>query len=169
MFYNPAYSATIGTTDYEWYRVIVFDLDIAQGTTLTDAFILFVSDGGVDSSGTLEVDIYAVDEDDVTSHTTNGYPTDVSASDWATDYDFTTASVSAWSVPDTSTVHVPFKTPDIKSVIQEVIDRPGWSAGNKIAIVFETQDVPLTGGPRSKRWEDDFTGPDFEPKLFLAF
>jgi hypothetical protein len=34
-------------------------------------------------------------------------------------------------------------SPDIAGVIQEVVDRPDWAAGNAIAIVFWSQNIPL--------------------------
>ena len=40
------------------------------------------------------------------------------------------------------------ESPDISSVIQEIIDRPGWQSGNSIALLLIGGDPPGTGGVR---------------------
>jgi hypothetical protein len=47
-----------------------------------------------------------------------------------------TNSVVAWAPPPWSTVGETHQTPDISSLIQEVVDRPGWSEGNALAIII---------------------------------
>lgn len=68
-----------------------------------------------------------------------------SAANFTTDADIigrvvTTATV-AWNVPTSNTQDVPFTSPDIKSVIQEIVDRAGWASGNAIMLILK----PTTG------------------------
>jgi len=49
----------------------------------------------------------------------------------------TTASV-AWSPPDWTTVGAAGeaeRTPDLSAVVQEIVDRPGWTSGNALVLV----------------------------------
>lgn len=34
------------------------------------------------------------------------------------------------------TINVPYDTPDLKTIIQEIVDRPGWESGNAIALLL---------------------------------
>jgi lysophospholipase L1-like esterase/Rieske Fe-S protein len=63
-----------------------------------------------------------------------------------------TASGISWNPPAWNTVGAAGseqQTPDIKNVIQEIVDRPGWSSGNSLAII-------LTG--TGKRVAESFDG-----------
>ncbi|MDX1408542.1 MAG: Ig-like domain-containing protein, partial [Saprospiraceae bacterium] len=51
----------------------------------------------------------------------------------------TTAASVSWTPPTWNTVGeagADQQTPDIKSVIQEIVDRPGWTSGNSLAIII---------------------------------
>ena len=52
------------------------------------------------------------------------------------------------------------RTPDIKSVLQEVINRPGWASGNAVAVI-------ITG--TGKRVADSFGGSNFAPLLHIEY
>lgn len=41
----------------------------------------------------------------------------------------------AWSATETT----PHETPDLREVIQEIVDRPGWQAGNALGIAFDSK------------------------------
>ena len=49
----------------------------------------------------------------------------------------TTASVSWNNVPAWNTVDEKHQTPDISAIIQEIVDRGGWSDGNSIVLILE--------------------------------
>ncbi|MBW2079020.1 MAG: hypothetical protein JRI71_16015 [Deltaproteobacteria bacterium] len=48
----------------------------------------------------------------------------------------TSASVS-WSPEPWTTVHATYQTTDIKSIVQEIVNRAGWSAGNDMVFIIE--------------------------------
>jgi hypothetical protein len=67
-----------------------------------------------------------------------------------------TAATVPWTVPTWPTVGVAGpdqRTPDLAAVIQEIVDRPGWSWGNALAIIITgsgrrtAEAFESTGGP----------------------
>lgn len=99
------------------------NVTINQGTTISSAYITLSRW----FTGTLEVKlrIYAVDEDNTADLTSD-----------ATGRPKTTAYVD-WNPSSSWTDDVEQTSPNIASVIQEVIDRGGWSNGNSIALRIE--------------------------------
>jgi hypothetical protein len=74
----------------------------------------------------------------------------------------TTESVT-WNIPSTIAGES-YNTPDISSVIQEVVDLPGWSSGDDINILFHGVEPPRGGG----RIFWDYDNAD-KPKLTLTY
>ncbi len=104
---------------------------IEQGTTsITDAYIQFTVDEN--DSGTTNLVIYGQAADDTLEFgTSNGNITSRAQ---------TAASISWSSIPTWSgagTAGADQRTPDISSIISEIVQRPGWSANNSIVIMFE--------------------------------
>lgn len=59
-------------------------------------------------------------------------------------------------------------TPDITDIIQEIIDRPGWKAGNALGIAFDARpDDPLHDYNRGIYARD--SGQDVAPVLFVRY
>jgi len=52
----------------------------------------------------------------------------------------TTASVTWNSIPEW-TKDESYQTPDLTSIVQEIVDRAGWSSGNAMAILFRSTDL----------------------------
>ena len=104
---------------------------IPQGATVTNASIQFTSRYGTDS-GTTSLTIYGEDTDDAsTFSSTNGDITGRTK---------TSASVSWNNIPAWDTIDeadADQRTSDIKSIIQEIVDRAGWSSGNSLAIIVD--------------------------------
>ena len=48
----------------------------------------------------------------------------------------TSASV-AWSPEEWTTVHATYQTTEIKSIVQEIVNRAGWTAGNDMVFIIE--------------------------------
>lgn len=101
-------------------------LSIPQGATINSAYIEFEVDE-VDS-GTTNVVIFGQDTDD--ARTFGNGANNIS------NRTRTSASVN-WSIPAWNSVSAKQQTPDISSLIQEIIDRSGWSSGNDLAIIIE--------------------------------
>ncbi len=104
------------------------NLNIPQGATIASAYIQFEAKGSY--SNTCNLDIYAQDIDDA--------PAFVDAYYNITNRTATTASVSwappSWTDGDRGSAQ---KTPNIKSVIQEIVDRGGWDPGNDLVIIID--------------------------------
>ena len=103
------------------------DVTIPQGATLVSAVLEFTTDET--DSGSTSIVINGQDADDAATFTT----TNSDLSDRTT----TTASVAWSSLPAWNTVNEIHQSPDITTIIQEIIDRPGWASGNALAILIE--------------------------------
>ena len=101
------------------------EIEIPQGATIVDAFIDFTADGN-NSTGNPTVTIRGQAADDPgqftnTNNNISSRPT-------------TTASVN-WTTGNFSHNNV-YTTPDLKAIVQEIVNRGGWAPGN--AMVFTT-------------------------------
>ncbi len=101
------------------------NITIPQGATVTSAYLEFT-----------------VDETDTesTNLTFHGENTDNSSPFTTANYNITnrskTSSYVSWdNVPSWTTVGVTHQTPDLTSIIQEIINRPSWQSGNALAII----------------------------------
>jgi len=99
------------------------NVDIAQGTTITSAYITLSRW----YTGTLAIKnrIRGVDEDNTAVLTSD-------ATGRAT-----TTAYADWNPSSSWTGDVEQTSVDISSVIQEIIDRGGWSSGNSLALRFD--------------------------------
>jgi len=122
-------------------------ITITKGTVIKNAYIQFKVDET--SSGTTSLSIYGHDIDNSTTFTST-------ASD-ITNRTLTTAAVS-WAPSAWSTVGLTGeaqRTPDLTGIIQEIIDRDGWTSGNSLSIIIigtgeriaEAYDGDTTGAP----------------------
>jgi len=98
------------------------DIQVPQGATITSAYLVFTSNET--DSQTTTVTIYGEASD-------NAAPFD----DW-TPYDLsnrtmTNASVD-WNIPAWDQMGAQHQSPDIKAIVQEIVNRPGWSAGSSM-------------------------------------
>ena len=104
---------------------------IPQGSTIQSAYIQFTTDES-QTGTTVNVRIRGEAADDAAAITESS--NNISA---RTD---TTASVTWSAIPSWSTVSeagINQKTPDIKTIIQEIVNRGGWSSGNDLLIQIE--------------------------------
>jgi len=111
------------------------NITIAQGASISSAYIQFQADEA--SSGALTLTIQADDVNNSTDFVQANGSYDVSGRTK------TTASVS-WSPADWVTVGdqgAAQKTTNIKTVIQELINRAGWTSGNAITIIITGSDA----------------------------
>lgn len=116
MIYSGSYNQEIGMK--------FKNIDIPNGATITNAYIDFEADGT--DSGTTHLTFSAEDTDNAPDFT-------------ATNFDITsrtkTSAKITWSNVPSWNTNGNYQTPDISSVVQEIIDRPGWTSGNSIAIL----------------------------------
>lgn len=104
-------------------------IGIPQGAQITSAYVEFRAraQGGVVGAGSPTVRIRAENANTAAAFTTGA--SNISSRS------MTTASVN-WS-PGTWTNNNLFQTNDISSVIQEVVNRSGWSSGNSLAVIMD--------------------------------
>ncbi len=78
----------------------------------------------------------------------------------------TTASVN-WDQSTDWVADTWYVSPDISTVVQEIIDRPGWSAGNALAILYST----ATASQRNRyRWFSSYDrGSSYTPRLEITY
>jgi uncharacterized protein YjiK len=102
-------------------------LDIPQGATIESAYIQFQVDEA--TSGTTSLTIQGESRDYAATFTT--------ATGNISARPRTAAMVSWLPEPWLAVGEARFdqRTPDIASVIQEIVDRPGWTTGNSLAII----------------------------------
>ncbi len=103
------------------------NIRLDQGTTISNAYIQFTADES--QSGNVTLTFKCEDVDNSPAFTTNDYDissrTTTSASvDW---------SPNAWTQGDAGADQ---KTVNLSSIIQEVVNRQGWSNGNAITIII---------------------------------
>ncbi len=104
-------------------------VDIDQGTTINSAYIQFTDDEG--GTGTVNLTIRGEDRNNASDFSTSDY--DVS------DRTTTSASVS-WSPNDWSNngeSGSDQETPNLRTIVQEIVDRGGWSNGNAMVFIIE--------------------------------
>ena len=101
------------------------NMTIPQGASIVSAYVEFETDAT--NSGTCNLTIYGQDIDDA--------PTFTSSNSNISNRTKTSANVS-WSPSNWSTVSQKHQTSDISSIIQEIVNRGGWSSGNDIVIII---------------------------------
>ncbi len=100
------------------------DLAIPRGATITSARIAFETDETDSGSAALLLRAQAIDDAPAFSSV------DFDLSSRST----TTAEVT-WNPPSWPTLGEKRQTPDLSTLVQEVVDRPGWQSGNSLVFV----------------------------------
>ncbi len=101
------------------------NVDVANGATILEAFLEFETDET--DSGTTNLTFRGEDADNPGTFT--------SANSNISNRTTTTASTVWNNVPAWNTVNEHNRTPDLSSVVQEIVDRGGWSSGNAMVYI----------------------------------
>ncbi|HEC11923.1 MAG TPA: hypothetical protein ENI80_01510 [Acidiferrobacteraceae bacterium] len=105
------------------------DLQIPPGTTITRAYLEFTVDEN--DSGATNVVINGEDIDNsVTFSTANNI-----SGRTLTSATVAWLSIAAWNIADSDNEHK--RTPDLTSIVQEIVDRSGWTIGNAMAFIIQ--------------------------------
>jgi hypothetical protein len=122
------------------------NVTIPQGAVINSAYLILTCSNA--QSGTVcNTEISAEDTDNATAFST--------ASDFDTRYASRTTAQVNWDGLGAWTANTEYTSPDIKSVIQEIVDRPGWASGNAIAIFWEDFDNESSGAGRRDAYSYD--------------
>lgn len=106
------------------------NVTIPQGSTINSAVVRFVVDAV--RTSTFTVDIWGDDSDNP-----SGFPNDAGTpSHNISNRTSTTATVS-WNVGGSgAAINTVVDTTDISTIVQEIVNRVGWSSGNAMVIIF---------------------------------
>jgi len=130
-------------------------INISQGTTITSAKLsLYRVSGG----GTLSANIRGIDEDDTATWSSGSRPSQRTK---------TTATINANQANWNNWGGDAWIDIDITSVIQEIINRSGWSANNDLAIVLEDSAGSGTNYIQTAAYE--YTGNVHGAKLDIVY
>jgi len=118
-----------GDSRYYIVGILFQDVDVPQGATITNAYITFYPDDDQDDPCNLI--IYGQDSDDTNSFSSSDFdistrPTTTASVTWSPD---------EWTSSDVSN-HTPKPTPPITSIVQEIVNRGGWSSGNNMVFII---------------------------------
>ncbi|WP_282135758.1 PKD domain-containing protein [Seonamhaeicola maritimus] len=102
------------------------NINIPQGAAVTSAYLEFAVDE-IETAPTSIV-IKAQNADNATDFTT--------ATNNITNRTVTSVSVAWSNIPEWNDVGNFKQSPDLTLLVQEVVDRPGWSSGNKMAFII---------------------------------
>jgi hypothetical protein len=116
---HSPYSAQIVGTRFN-------NIQIPKGATITNAYVEFECDVGT-WTGDVPLQITGQDIDSASTFTSSAY--NISSR-------IDTTAIVPWTITAQWVVDSKYPSPDIRSVIQEIIDRPGWNSGNFLVIMF---------------------------------
>lgn len=152
------YSIELNDSDLDFgikplHGVRFVDIPIPQNATIDNAYIEFKARGELSATCEVVLSGEAADNartfDDTEGNLSNRPRTSASV-DW---------NVPAWKVDERGPKQ---QTPDIKSIIQEIIDRDGWQAGNSLVLFIE--------GTTSKRSTYTYDhSPADSPELIIQY
>ena len=135
------------------------DVTIPQGATIVSAVLEFETDET--DSGSTSVVIRGEDADDAATFTTTN--SDISSRTT------TTASVAWSSIPAWNTVNELHQSPDLTSIVQEIVDRPGWASDNDMVFIIEAAASGCSSSA-CQRTAESFNGEsDAAPALRIEF
>lgn len=140
----------------QWVGMRFTNVTIPKGAVINNAHVQFATDETGTNSTSVTIAGEAVD--DATTFT--------STAGNISGRTLTTASVSWSSIPAWNTLQeagVNQRTPNIASIIQEIVNRPGWVSGNDINIIFHSGN----GGTRTAEAYDG--SPSEAPLLFVDY
>ncbi len=103
-------------------------VDVPQGATIDNAYIQFTCDET--NSGSTNLTIRAHDTDNSTAFVTSNS----NVSSRTTTSAAVVWNPAAWNSVGAATTNE--RTPELKSIIQEIVDRGGWSANNALSIII---------------------------------
>ncbi len=104
------------------------DVQIPQGATITNAYVEFECDDG-QWIGNVPIQIKGQDIDNAPTFTTTAYSISTRAK---------TDTIVSWTITEKYTTDYKYRSADISSIIQEIVDRSGWASRNSVVIIFNS-------------------------------
>jgi len=122
------------------------DITIPKNSTILNAYLEFVAKDEEDGNVSLNIKAENVDN-----------PNQFSSTAYDISNRITTSSSVNWS-PEPWVGGVVYQTNDIKTIVQNIINREGWQSGNALSII-------ITGTGKRRAWSYDGNGN--APKLYI--
>lgn len=97
------------------------NVTVPQGSTISSAYLTFTA--RYTNTDTVLTKVYGIDQDDTASMSSD--PTGRTKTTAAVDWDSTN-----------HTQNTAYQSPDIKTIVQEIVDRAGWSSGNDMGFLL---------------------------------
>lgn len=114
--------------------MIFSSVSIPQGATIESAYVELVSRSS--STSTTAVTIYGEDVDNAATFAQASKISDRTS----------TSATESWIIPYWSAADITYQSPDITDIVQEIVNRSGWSSGNAMNIMMSE-----TSGNRSAK------------------
>ncbi len=119
------------------------NLFIPKGATIDSAFIIVHSHEAKTAEDVANITIYGDATDDAQTFTEDQLITTRPA----------TAATISWIVNEPWGLWTPHSTPDLSSIVQEIVDRDGWEIGNSMAFIFAGEDQGPSEVENAREWE----------------
>ena len=144
-----------GDGDLQIIGIRFSNIMIPQGAVIEEAYIQFTCDE-TKNGNPFNVSIYGEAAGDSLAYTEDPYNI---SSRIKTPSSVVWSDIADWSVKHEAGENQ--KTPDLTNVIQEVVDLPGWSQGNALAVIIQG-----TGTRTAESYDGE---PDLAPVLVVTF
>ncbi len=147
------------------------NIPVPQGSRIDSAFIVVHSHEAKTAEDVARLTIYGDNTDDAETFT----------EDQLIDARPSTDAQVEWTVDEPWGLWTPHRTPDLTPIVQELVNRDGWKAGNSIAFVFLGEDQGPSEVENAREWmsfeniedpEDGGDGqnkPERRPRLFIYY
>ena len=106
------------------------DIFVPRGATIDSAYLLLFSHEGKSTEDVARITIVGEATDNAQTFT----------EDMLIDARPPTAASLLWEVAEEWEIYLPYRTPDISDIIQEIVDRDGWVSGNSLALMLLGED-----------------------------
>jgi hypothetical protein len=117
--------------EQKWVGTKFNNISIPRGATITNAYIQFTTEDAEGDTGSAQVTIYG-------QNSVN--PSSFSNSNGNISSRPLTSSSTSWTIPNWvagSSAGEAQKTPELKSIVQELVNKADWNSGNSIAFLIK--------------------------------
>ncbi len=150
----------VGASSYQVVGIRFADIPIPKGSKVINAYIQFTADDGKITGGPVNLIINGLLQPDTVELS--------SGENFWTERNPKTNAEVAWSnIPDWVSFQATdaSRTPDISSVIQEIIDQDDWVSGNSLMVFIRDDETNPSADQRNAR--SDGEGAENEPLLHI--
>jgi len=148
-FYNDtADSVTLGKDTAAWTGGFRFtNITIPKNSTIVSARLTLLPFITANNAGDAVLKYYADATDNSATFSSGDAPSDRTK----------TASFATQTYTTPPSIGVTFNSPDLSSVIQEVVNRPSWTSGNALSIIVDGADSDVNNSISVVSYDKDTT------------